>query len=412
MNRKITLIVFLLLGVLIVSGCFPGQQGPTVNSQDQAATQQAQIVQAVQSTATSAAMQTQIADLQTQVAGGAVVVTSTALPATAGPLPATPAPTATNTLVPPTATVPPTPIPPTAVPIIPTWTPSPTAIPCNLAAFVSDVSVPDGTVMAPGQTFVKTWRIKNVGACTWTNTYDLVFSKGNQMNGPVAVDFPGSVAPGAVIDLSVTLTAPTSEGSYRGYWLLRDSGGLVFGLGSSSSAFYADIKVQNVNVSLPFNFAANYCLAQWSSGAGALACPSPDNDSRGFVLRVDKPVLESGYVDDEAALVTFPQMVSDGVIRGKFPALRVESGYHFRSIIGCARGATKCNVKFQLDYQIGDGGILTLGTWNEVYDEKFTTLDVDLSPLAGKDVKFILTVLANGSYEQDRAQWLAPRIVK
>ncbi|HEX5810050.1 MAG TPA: hypothetical protein VFY25_15385, partial [Anaerolineales bacterium] len=39
-------------------------------------------------------------------------------------------------------------------------------------------------------------------------------------------------------------------------------------------------------------------------------------------------------------------------------------------------------------------------------------VDVDLSPLAGKDVKFILTVLTAGSAQQDRALWVGPHIYR
>ena len=44
----------------------------------------------------------------------------------------------------------------------PTNTPSP----CNNAVFVSE-TVPDGTEYDVGESFTKTWRLKNVGTCTW-----------------------------------------------------------------------------------------------------------------------------------------------------------------------------------------------------------------------------------------------------
>jgi hypothetical protein len=73
---------------------------------------------------------------------------------------------------PPTSTPPPTltPIIPSLTPVVPTSTPPPTLtpVPCDRAAFVADVTVPDGTNFAPGTTFVKTWRLKNNGSCTWT----------------------------------------------------------------------------------------------------------------------------------------------------------------------------------------------------------------------------------------------------
>ena len=69
-------------------------------------------------------------------------------------------------------------------------------------------------------------------------------------------------------------------------------------------------------------------------------------------------------------------------------------------------------MNFQLDYQIGTGSIGNLRTWHEIDDGKFSQVDVDLSSLVGYDVKFILTILANGPATQDRAQWLVPSIVK
>jgi hypothetical protein len=62
---------------------------------------------------------------------------------------------------------------------IPTITNTP--IPCNLAAFVTDVTIPDNTQMAPSQVFSKTWRIQNVGTCSWNSSYLLVFDHGDGM---------------------------------------------------------------------------------------------------------------------------------------------------------------------------------------------------------------------------------------
>ena len=60
------------------------------------------------------------------------------------------------------------------------------------------------------------------------------------MSGPDAQPLPGSVAPGATTDVSVSLTAPASAGNYRGYWRLRDGAGVLFGL--STGSFWVDIK--------------------------------------------------------------------------------------------------------------------------------------------------------------------------
>jgi hypothetical protein len=105
------------------------------------------------------------------------------------------------------------------------------------------VTIPDGTTLKTEETFVKTWRLKNRGTCTWTANYELVFTSGNQMGGTTAVNLPGLVAPGETVDVSVALTAPSSIGEYRGYWMLRNASGKIFGYGENADqAFYVDIQ--------------------------------------------------------------------------------------------------------------------------------------------------------------------------
>jgi hypothetical protein len=120
-----------------------------------------------------------------------------------------------------------------------TPTPSDTPIPCNLAKFVSDVSIPDGTTFQPGDTFTKTWRLQNVGSCAWTSGYDIVFSGGDAMDAPASVQLTaGTVNPGQNVDVSVNLVAPASAGTYRGNWQVRDPSDVVFGIENSSSGFF------------------------------------------------------------------------------------------------------------------------------------------------------------------------------
>ncbi len=128
-------------------------------------------------------------------------------------------------------------------------------------------------------------------------------------------------------------------------------------------------------------------------------------------MRVDNAVLETGTVDDEPGLVTQPQAITDGVIRGTYPSYKVVDGDKFRAVVMCSHNADNCDVKFQLDYQVGTDAIQTLASWNEKYDDKYNSVVVDLSSLAGKEVHFILTILANGAMNQDKALWLAPRIL-
>ena len=322
------------------------------------------------------------------------LITATPHPATPSPSPVPTQPQPTNTPVPSS-----------------TATPLP---PCDAAAFVSDVTVQDGTTLSPGAKFTKTWRLKNIGVCTWTTSYAAVFTNGNAMGAEPAIAFPGSVPPGQVFDLTVNLTAPSAAGTYRGNFKLRNGAGMIFGTGAAGTGvFYVEIKVAApASINGSYSFIDNFCAADWSNASGSVSCTAKDGSSSGFVARVDKPLLENGSKDDESALLMAPQQVKDGVFRGKYPSVSVKAGDLFQTVVGCEDKATDCNVRFQLDYQIDNGDVKTLASWDETFDKTFHVVQVDLSGLAGKDVHFILTILANGSATGDRAVWLLPRITR
>ncbi len=96
------------------------------------------------------------------------------------------------------------------------------------AIFVADVTIPDGTVIAPGAAFTKTWRLQNAGTSTWTTSYSLAFVSGEQMGSITTVAIAQTVAPGAQIDISVNMVAPVNPGSYQGYWKMKNASGQFF----------------------------------------------------------------------------------------------------------------------------------------------------------------------------------------
>ncbi|MCS7011853.1 MAG: NBR1-Ig-like domain-containing protein [Anaerolineales bacterium] len=283
---------------------------------------------------------------------------------------------------------------------------------CDAAEFIADVTVPDGTSFAPGAAISKTWRLKNVGTCTWTTDYAVVFVSGAQMGAPAVVNLPAAVAPGAMIDITVNMTAPTAPGTYTGYWKLRNAGGVLFGVGAGgNNPFIIKITVPG-SVSTAYDFVANYCSAAWMSGAGALPCPGTDGDANGYVLKVDAPLLETGVTDTVPGLVVAPQNVNNGFISGVYPAFTVQRGDRFQATLSCAHGVATCYVTFRLDYQIGSGPVRTFWSFQEKTEGKVYRANVDLSSLAGQSVKFILTVSATGSPTGDRATWGGARIVR
>ena len=338
-------------------------------------------------------------------------------------------------IVPPPDTATPT---STGTPQTPTPTPTGTVtVPpsaCDKVQFIADVNYPDGTVVPPGATFTKTWRLKNVGSCPWTTAYQLVFFSGQQMGAPASAAFTQNVAVGQTFNFSVNMTAPSTGGSYRGYWMFKNANGALFGIGAQGNKpWWVDINVSGPTptpggpTSTPtptatpggpsgsaYDFATNVCAASWFSGAGALSCPGTDGDNKGFVLKVSNARLETGATDTRPAILTFPQAVQDGYIQGIYPPFKVQQGDRFRSIINCEYGATLCYAAFQLDYALAGSNTVQKfwGPFLERYEGRFYTVDIDLSSLAGKDVKFILTVRAAGTAQHDRALWVGPYIYR
>lgn len=204
--------VLALIMIVVLVGCnLPTTGQPTSSSPDAAFTQAAQTV---------AAELTRVALLASPTSN---VPTYTPTPTN------TFAPTSTNT---------------------PNSTATNTPVPCLLVGYNNatiDVTVPDNTILSPGQVFTKTWRLINAGTCTWNSSYQLVFDHGDGMGtatGYAQTLTAGSVAPGQTVDVSVSLTASTLPGTYTGYWRFRDPNGVYFGIGGSG-AWVVKIKVVN-----------------------------------------------------------------------------------------------------------------------------------------------------------------------
>jgi hypothetical protein len=350
----------------------------------------------VESQVTLAAQQTALAKY-TEVAGA--TATSALLPSP------------TFTLIVPTGIVPTQP-PPTSPPVnIPTATPNP--IPCDRATFIKDVTVPDNTVMNPGTPFTKVWRVRNDGSCAWDASYFLVFASGSAMTTTTAVAFPGVTQPGQSVDLSVNMVAPNSPGTFQGNWLFRNNRGQTFGVGTTGgNPIWVKIRVPlpiTPNPNYAYDFAANYCSAQWQTGAGVIGCNTPSNDPRGSVTLLTNPPMEN-RTDDEPGLWVRPNQASNGFIAGQYPPYQIKPGDRFVSEINCAQNATNCNVIFQVDIRLSNGTIISLFQWNEVLDGKTKIVDLDLSGYNGQTVQFILRMFNNGNVNGANGIWFVPSI--
>jgi hypothetical protein len=110
----------------------------------------------------------------------------------------------------------------------PTLPVEPTKNPCLFATFVKE-TIPDNTVFSPGETFTKSWTLKNTGYCDWNVDYRLDFKSGDHMNGPDYVKISAETDPGETIKISVDLKAPSDEGTHIGYWQMQTDDGVNFG---------------------------------------------------------------------------------------------------------------------------------------------------------------------------------------
>ena len=211
--KKYAYVIPLIL-ILVLAGCnLPASGGQETQAPDAIFTQAAQTV---------AAELTRVALLASPTSNIPVEPTATFTPSP------TETPSPTNTTA---------------------FTPTNTPIPCNLATWnptTIDVTIPDNTLMAPNQEFSKTWRIRNVGTCSWNSSYRLIFDSGDGIGvtaGYTQQLTTGTVNPGQEVDLAVNLKAPAASGTYRGYWRLRDPGGVIFGITPAGGTFVVIIKV-------------------------------------------------------------------------------------------------------------------------------------------------------------------------
>ena len=114
---------------------------------------------------------------------------------------------------------------PTATPIPPIDQP----VNCkNVMVFMADISYPDGSKVNPGQEFTKTWRLYNNGSCKWYEGYSIEFTDGDYLSGNSAL-IPQLTIPGTLVEVSMKLKAPQSEGAYTAYYQMRAPDGTFFG---------------------------------------------------------------------------------------------------------------------------------------------------------------------------------------
>lgn len=294
-----------------------------------------------------------------------------------------------------------------------TATSQPRSAVCDFAAFVGDVTIPDGTMIPPNTPFTKTWSIKNIGTCTWTPEYQIVYDGGDLLGSPMAVPMVDrNVAPGETAQISMQMTAPNDNKLHWSYWKFRNPTGGVFGVVDASTGeerpVWASIQIGNV-----YSFVDNMCLATWKTGGGTLlTCPGDPTSTGGAIYRMNNSQWEGDIIEDEPVLVLAPPAGADTTIVGQFPPVVVPTNNRLITRIGCLRDVPECSATVRITYSVDGGPEQPLYEGEQLYDESIDPIDIKLLnySLANKSVSFLFYVTAHGEGTNTKIFFFVPRL--
>jgi uncharacterized protein YkwD len=134
---------------------------------------------------------------------------------------------------------------------------------------IADVTVPDNSVMTRGQKFTKTWRFMNNGKCSWSG-YTIAFFAGDRMSTPDSVPVPATEA-GKTVDVSVELTAPSVDGSYTGFYILKNDKGETLPIGIEQT-FWLKVLIGNAAPAPVSTLPANGTAVPTTQVRGPASC--------------------------------------------------------------------------------------------------------------------------------------------
>lgn len=108
------------------------------------------------------------------------------------------------------------------------WGKEPAAtLPGDRSEFLADLTVPDGSIVVPGEEVEKQWRLRNAGRVAW---HGRLLERVGPASGPGVISSPRRVPikdtePGDTVDVTVALHAPALPGSAMAYWQMVHADG-------------------------------------------------------------------------------------------------------------------------------------------------------------------------------------------
>jgi Ig-like domain from next to BRCA1 gene len=252
---------------------------------------------------------------------------------------------------------------PQATSVKPSDTPAPSNTPgvqgcSDDAQYVADVTIPDNTVLNPGQAFTKTWRLKNSGTCTWVGSYQFAFVADNQMNGPASVGVSGNIAPGSQYDVSVNLVAPNTPGTYKSSWRMKNATGQIFGSTPFVQIVVAAPTATFTNTSLPLTATLTATVTATATNTAVPAGP--------FTVNINASNNGQVYSDGTTG---------NGVNNvGDVASNKSLQGFITFSLAGIPAGSTITGARLDLSSHDMLGNAFALGALR-VYQQNYGTVD-------------------------------------
>ncbi|HLO27650.1 MAG TPA: hypothetical protein VK249_00855 [Anaerolineales bacterium] len=160
------------------------------------------------------------------------------------------------------------------------------------------------------------------------------------------------------------------------------------------------------------DFVALLCNADWMNGAvHLLPCPNPNADLSGGDARV-LDALSEGLPANTPILQMIPNA---NALFLRYPSFTVKAGDRFRTTLLC-HTAAPCDVEFALGYYDANHKYRdSFMVWDYKAGDPPIDVDLDLSPLAGQSLDFVLTLRLSHSIQspdEDNGLWIAPHIYR
>lgn len=122
--------------------------------------------------------------------------------------------------------------------------PTPTPSCTNGLWFLGDLTIPDGTVVSPGDMLDKRWEVSNHGTCNWDERYRVKLIAGPGMGVPVQQALVPALS-GTEVVIRMIFIAPDEPGNYRSAWQAYDPSDVPFG-----DPFFIDIVVESFDTTI------------------------------------------------------------------------------------------------------------------------------------------------------------------